>query len=49
MMRSNVVVADQKGFDGWLGQQSSYAQLLARAETGGAKLALADPLPTGGQ
>jgi len=49
MMRSNVIVADQKGFDGWLAGQSNYAQLLARAETTATKLALSDPLPTGGQ
>jgi cytochrome c oxidase subunit 2 len=49
MMRSTVVVSDQKAYDSWLGEQSTYAQLLAQADTGKARLALAEPASIGRQ
>jgi len=47
MMRSNVVVADQKSFDSWLAGQSNYSQLLARADPANTRLALAQPVSIG--
>jgi cytochrome c oxidase subunit II len=44
MMRGNVIVDNDKAYQDWLGQQSTYAQLLARAETGKERLALAEPV-----
>jgi cytochrome c oxidase subunit 2 len=36
-MRGNVVVEDQDTFEGWLGEQETFAQTLARAETNPAR------------
>jgi cytochrome c oxidase subunit 2 len=44
MMRGTVIVDNDKAYQAWLGQQSTYAQLLARAETGKERLALAEPV-----
>jgi hypothetical protein len=39
-----VIVDNDKAYQDWLGQQSTFAQLLARAETGKERLALAEPV-----
>jgi cytochrome c oxidase subunit 2 len=52
MMRGTVVVDNDAAFKTWLGEQSTYAQLMAEAETSKARLALADSVPNtpiGGQ
>jgi cytochrome c oxidase subunit 2 len=52
MMRGTVVVDDDAAFKTWLAGQSTYAQLIAQAETSKARLALADSVPNtpiGGQ
>lgn len=45
MMRGTVVVDNDAAFKSWLGEQSTYAQLMAQAETSRGRLALADSVP----